>query len=73
MAQSPREKIRRKNRNTFSASRKIDAASSGAETRPPHGEVHADQAGEGDDEPGDGPGRQRPGGQRAAARAELAR
>jgi hypothetical protein len=30
-AQSPREKIRRKNRNTFSASRKIDAASSGAE------------------------------------------
>ena len=32
-AQSPREKIRRKNRNTFSASRKIDAARSGAESK----------------------------------------
>jgi hypothetical protein len=32
--QFSRKKIRRKNRNTFSASRKIDAGSSGAEARP---------------------------------------
>src|SRR5579864_8270049 len=56
------EKISRKNRKTFSTSRKIDAASSGAEAvsvlvrsrwklrGAPYREPHADQGGEGGDE-----------------------